>query len=258
MRLIAPRVLMSPLPLPAAASTPVSSCGQPPLEAFASARALGAASAGGRLRRLGQKAASMHASEARSPAREQAAAAEAIGCGGGWRHGRGSHYRIASAYVAAHRAQLAQRQRPISSLARGSCGDGTAPASARLADGGGGADDLVKMRRVPRFHAASDPQPTERSSARLPRGQRLLTAAGPLGLSSSVAGGTASRRQRFAALEQRALDQLAHRWRPGASHGRCRDFRRRTAGSASGRQSSSRSPHPRARARHCGSAPARP
>lgn len=204
MRLIALASLLSPLLL--AASAPAQPK-QPPLDDSLKRARSEQAAAEAATARL-EKAAGAARSEAQRLQVEQAAAAQAIEAAEARITAADAQYRIAAAFVSAHRALLAQEQQPISSLLAGLAVMAQRPPLLALADGGGGTDDLVKIGVLLDFTLPVIRSRTSALSAQLAQGQRLQTAtiAARAELVRSQVE-LASRRQRFAALEQRALEQ---------------------------------------------------
>src|SRR4051812_25895372 len=203
MRPLAPLVLM--IPLLVAASAPALPRGQPIDSALKKAQAE-QASAEAETARL-EKAAAGARDEAERLRAEQAAAAQAIEAAEARITAADMQFRLASAYVAAHRARLEQEQRPVSALLAGLAVMAQRPPLLALADGGR-TDDLVKVgvlldSTLPAIRAR-----TRALSDQLAQGQRLeesaLSARAELVRSRE---NLAGRRQQFAALEKRAIDQ---------------------------------------------------
>ena len=201
MRLLAPAVIA----LLVAASSPAAPAGEPIdldlKRAIAEQKAAEARTA--QLERLAAGA----RSEAERLRAEQAAAAEAIGAAEARISAADARFRLASAYVAAHRQRLAQEQRPVSSLLAGLALMSQRPPLLVLADRGG-TDELVKVRilldsTLPVIRAR-----TAGISAQIAEGRRLeqsaLSARGEVEASRQALVG---RREQFAALERKALEQ---------------------------------------------------
>jgi len=113
--------------------------------------------------------------------------------------------RLASAYVAAHRQQLAREQRPIASLLAGLATMAERPPLLALADRGG-TDELVKVRILLDATLPVIRRKTARLSSELAAGQQLEQRA--LAAKTELVQGRkdlAARRQQFAALESRAI-----------------------------------------------------
>jgi septal ring factor EnvC (AmiA/AmiB activator) len=204
MRLIALACLLSPLFL--AASAPAQPQRQPLDEALKQARAQQAAAEAATARL--EKAAGAARSEAQRLQAEQAAAAQAIEAAEARITAADAQYRLAAAFVSAHRARLAQEQQPVSSLLAGLAVMAQRPPLLAFADGGGGTDDLVKISVLLDSTLPVIQERTRALSAQLAQGQQLqeqaVSARAELVRSQED---LASRRQRFASLEQRALEQ---------------------------------------------------
>ena len=166
---------------------------------------------------------------------QQAAAAQAIEAAEARITAADAQFRLAAAYVAAHRARIAEEQRPVSSLLAGLAVMGQRPPLLTLADRGG-VDEFVKVSvlldsTLPVIRAR-----TRALSAQLAEGQRLenvaLAARAELVRSRQA---LAERRQQFAELEQRAIEQSLAAGGQRAGHRRRRD-RRRRAGRADPRR----------------------
>ena len=189
-----------------AASAPAERQQQPLDDALKQARAEQAAAEAATARL--EKEASAARGEAQRMQAEQAAAVQAIEAAEARITAADAQYRLAAAYVGAHRARLAEEQRPISSLLAGLAVMAQRPPLLALADGGGGTDDLVKIGVLLDSTLPVIRSRTRALSEQLARGQQLQAAAvsarAELVLSQEE---LASRRQRFAALEQRALEQ---------------------------------------------------
>jgi septal ring factor EnvC (AmiA/AmiB activator) len=113
--------------------------------------------------------------------------------------------RLASAYVAAQRKQLAREQQPIASLLAGLATMAERPPLLALADRGG-TDELVKVRILLDATLPVIRRKTGRLSAKLAAGQQLQQRA--LAARAELVQGQkdlAARRQKFAALESRAI-----------------------------------------------------
>ena len=138
---------------------------------------------------------------------EEAAAAKAIDAAEARITAADARYRLAGAYVSAHRAQLAEQQRPVSSLLAGLAIMARRPPLLALADGGG-TDDLVKVGILLDSTLPVIRERTRQLSAQLSQGQRLEAAA--LAARDELIKSRqelASRRQQFALLEQRAFQR---------------------------------------------------
>jgi len=113
--------------------------------------------------------------------------------------------RLASAFVAAHRQQLAREQRPIASLLAGLATMAERPPLLALADRGG-TDELVKVRILLDATLPVIRRKTARLSSQLAAGQQLEERA--LAAKTELVQGRkdlAAKRQQFAALESRAI-----------------------------------------------------
>ena len=196
------RSLVIPLLL-TAASAPVAPSAAPLDEELRSARAE-QANAGKEAARL-ERAAGEARDEASRLRAQREAAAQAIDAAEASITASDVQLRLASAYVAAHRARLAEQQRPVASLLAGLGVMAQRPPLLALADRGG-VDELVKVRvlldsTLPVIRAR-----TSGLSAQLAEGRRLEQ--------SAVAARAelvrdrkelSAKRERFAALEQQAL-----------------------------------------------------
>ena len=205
------------LPLLAAASAPVLPEGAPLEQQLQQARAE-QATAQKEAVRLEQSAAKARGEAERLRA-EQAASAQNIEAAEARITAADIRVRLASASVAAHRRQLAEEQRPISSLLAGLAVMGRRPPLLALADQSS-ADELVKVRilldaTLPVIRAR-----TAKLSAELSETERLEQAA-----ATARAELVASRqsllirRRQFAFLEQKALDLAAKSGRQALSVG---------------------------------------
>lgn len=164
------------------------------------------ASADAETRRLERLAANGR-NEAEKLEAKEAVAAQAIEAAEARITAADAQLRLAAAYVAAHRQQLANEQEPVSSLLAGLAVMARRPPLLALADGGG-TNDLVKISilidsTLPVIRAR-----TSAISADLAEGQRLEDAAhaARAELVRSRAE-LATRREQFAKLEHRALEQ---------------------------------------------------
>ena len=154
-----------------------------------------------------EKAAGAARSEAQRLEAEQAAAEQAIEAAEARITAADVQYRLAAAYVGAHRARLAEEQRPVSSLLAGLAVMARRPPVLVLADGGG-SGDLVKIGVLLDATLPVIRNRTRTLSEQLAQGQRLQAAAvsarAELVQSQEE---LASRRRHFAALEQSAFEQ---------------------------------------------------
>jgi septal ring factor EnvC (AmiA/AmiB activator) len=205
MRRIAPLLIL--LPFLAAASAPVQPQGPSLDQELRQARSEQAA-AEARAAKLDQVA-SKARNEVEKLRAEQAASAQAMEAAEARITAADTQLRIASAYVAAHRRQLAEQQRPVSSLLAGLAVMGQRPPLMAIADRAS-ADELVRVRillgsTLPVIRAR-----TARLSAELEEGRKLEHAA--VLAQAELAGSRRNliaRRQQFAVLEQRSLDLAA-------------------------------------------------
>ena len=142
---------------------------------------------------------------------EQAAAAQAIQAAEARISAANARVRLASAYVAAHQQQLASQQQPAASLLAGLAMMARRPPLLVLASEGG-TDELVKVRLLLDSTLPVIRARTAHLSAELAQGQRLqqtaLAAKAELARSRD---NLVARRQRFAALEQKAMEQALSR-----------------------------------------------
>jgi septal ring factor EnvC (AmiA/AmiB activator) len=136
---------------------------------------------------------------------QQLAAAQAIEAAEAKITTSDTELRLASAFVAAHRQQLAVEQRPVASLLAGLATMAERPPLLAIADRGG-TDELVKVRILLDSTLPFIRTRTARLTSQLAQGQRLEQAASAArsGLVHSRQD-LATKRERFAALEQRAL-----------------------------------------------------
>ena len=205
MRRVAPLLLL--FPLLAAGSAPVRPAAVALDQELKRARQEQAA-AEAQAERLEQAAAKARGDVARLRA-EQAASAQALEAAEARITAADMQLRLASAYVALHRRQLAEQQRPVSSLLAGLAVMAQRPPLLAIADQTS-ADELVKVRillgtTVPVIRAR-----TARLSSQLEEGRRLEQSAAQaraelLGSRSNLV----ARRQQFAALEQKAVELAA-------------------------------------------------
>lgn len=154
-----------------------------------------------------EQAASRARTEADRLRAEQVAAAQAIDAAEARISAANARLRLASAYVAAHRQQLAAEQRPVSSLLAGLATMARRPPLLVLADRGS-TDELVEVRLLLDSTLPVIRRRTSRLSAQLAEDQRLqqaaLAARQELSQSRSE---LVARRERYAALEQKAIQQ---------------------------------------------------
>ena len=173
MRRIAP--LLIALPLLAAASAPVVPAGIP-IEAELQRARTEQASAEREAARLARTAQNAR-NEADRLHAQQAAAAEAMDAAEARITAADLQLRLASAYVAAHRQQLAQEQRPVSSLLAGLAVMAQRPPLLAIADREASADELVKVRLLLDVTLPVIRSRTAKISSELSEGKRLELAA---------------------------------------------------------------------------------
>jgi septal ring factor EnvC (AmiA/AmiB activator) len=155
-----------------------------------------------------ERAASHARSEAERLNAEQVAAAQAIEAGEARISAANARLQLASAYVAAHQQQLAARQQPVSSLLAGLATMARRPPLLVLADRGS-TDELVEVRLLLDSTLPVIRARTAQLSAQIAQGQRLRQAA--LAAREELArsrGELVARRQRYAILEQKAIQQV--------------------------------------------------
>jgi septal ring factor EnvC (AmiA/AmiB activator) len=154
-----------------------------------------------------EQAASKARGEADRLHADQAAAAQAIDAAEARIGAANARLQLASAYVAAHRRQLAAEQQPVSSLLAGLATMARRPPLLVLADRGG-TDQLVEVRLLLDSTLPVIRSRTSRLSAELAEGQRLqqaaLAARAELARSRDNLDG---RRRQYAALEQKAVQR---------------------------------------------------
>ena len=153
------------------------------------------------------QAASQARDEASRLRAQQDAAAQAIEAAEARITASDVQLRLASAFVAAHRQQLAREQRPIASLLAGLATMAERPPLLALADRGG-TDELVKVRILLDATLPVIRRKTARLSSELAAGQQLEQRA--LSAKTELVQGRkdlAARRQQFAALESRAISR---------------------------------------------------
>jgi septal ring factor EnvC (AmiA/AmiB activator) len=178
----------------------------PPLEAALRQAQAEQATAEAQTARL-EKAAAEARGEAQRLNAEQAAAAQAIEAAEARITAADMRFRLAAAYVAAHRRQLAEEQRPVSSLLAGLGIMARRPPLLALA-GGGSTDDLVRVGVLLDSTLPVIRNRTRALSGQISEGQRLeaVAAYARADLMRSREQLVARRRQ-FAQLERRSLDQ---------------------------------------------------
>ena len=154
-----------------------------------------------------EQAASKAKSEADRLQREEIAAAQAIEAAEAQITVADDRFQLASAHVAAYRKRLAAEQQPVSSLLAGLATMAGRPPLMVLADGGH-TDELVEVRLLLDSTLPVIRSRTSRLSAQLAEGERLqqaaLAARAEISQSRDQLG---ARKERFAALEQKAVEQ---------------------------------------------------
>src|SRR4051812_37835464 len=177
-----------------------------PLDAALKAALSEQADADAETARLEQAAAKAQTQASRLQA-QQAAAAQAIEAAEARIGAANARLQLTSAYVAAHRQQLATEQQPVSSLLAGLATMARRPPLLAIADGGG-TDELVKVRLLLDATLPVISSRTSKLSAEVAEGQRLQQAALAARAELSRSRGVLAARQRsFAALEQKAVSQ---------------------------------------------------
>ena len=154
-----------------------------------------------------EQAASRARTEADRLHARQVAAAQAIEAAEARISAANARLQLASAYIGAHRQQLAAEQRPAASLLAGLATMARRPPLLVLADRGS-TDELVEVRLLLDSTLPVIRSRTSHLSAQLAEGQRLQQAA--FAARAELARSRDNlivRRQQFAALEQRALGQ---------------------------------------------------
>ena len=154
-----------------------------------------------------EKAASQARTEADRLHGEQVAAAQAIDAAEARISAANARLQLAASYVAAHQRQLAAEQQPVSSLLAGLATMARRPPLLVLADRGS-TDELVEVRLLLDSTLPVIRRRTAALSAQLAQGQRLQQAA--IAARSELAnsrGELVARRQRYAALEQKAVQR---------------------------------------------------
>ena len=154
-----------------------------------------------------EKLASTARTEADRLRAEQAAAAQAMQAAEARISAANERLQLASAYVAAHRRRLEAEQQPVSDLLAGLATMARQPPLLVLADPQG-TDELVKVRLLLDSTLPVIRSRTASLSAQLSQGQRFREAA--VAAKAELAksrDNLVARRQRFAALEQKAVQQ---------------------------------------------------
>jgi septal ring factor EnvC (AmiA/AmiB activator) len=194
------------LPLLAAATAPVQPAGVSLDDQLKQARSE-QATAEAEAAKLEQAAAKAKGEADRLHA-QQAAAAQALEAAEARITAADAQLRIASAFVAAHRRQLADQQRPVASLLAGLAMMSRRPPLLAIADEHN-VDELVKVRILLKSTLPVIRARTTGLAAQLTQGQRLeLAAAAARSELIQSKADLGAKQQQFAALEQRAV-QLA-------------------------------------------------
>src|SRR6478736_4480437 len=167
MRRLALALLLCPL----VTASAVAQEGGMPLDAALKSALAEQSSADAETARLEQTAAKARTEADRLHA-QQAAAAQAIEAAEARIGAANARLQLASAYVAAHRQQLAAEQQPVSSLLAGLATMARRPPLLVLADEGG-TDELVKVRLLLKATLPVIRSRTANLSAQLGEGQRL-------------------------------------------------------------------------------------
>jgi septal ring factor EnvC (AmiA/AmiB activator) len=202
MRRLAFALLLTPLVAASAPAEPQSS----PLQAALKQAMADQAAAEAQTARLENAAANARGEAERLNA-QQAAAAQAIEAAEARITAADMRFRLAAAYVAAHRQQLANEQRPVSSLLAGLAVMARRPPLLALADGAS-TDELVKVGVLLDSTLPVIRNRTQALSGQISEGQRLAaTAAYARADLVKSREQLIARRQQFAQLEQRALQQ---------------------------------------------------
>jgi septal ring factor EnvC (AmiA/AmiB activator) len=202
MRALAFALLLCPL----LAGSALAQSGGQPLDAQLKAAMAEQAAAEAETAKL-EQAASKAQSTADQLHAQQAAAAQAIEAAEARISVANARRLLMSAYLAAHRQQLAAEQQPVSSLLAGLATMARRPPLLVLADQGG-TDQLVQVRLLLDSTLPVIRRRTSRLSAELSRGQRLQQAA--IAAQTELArsrDNLVARRQQYAALEQQAEQQ---------------------------------------------------
>ena len=198
-------LLLLPLPLLVAASGPVIKDVEPLDQVLKEARSE-QASADAETKRLEAVAAKARGEAERLNA-EQAAAAEAIDAAEAQITAADMQSRLANAYVAAHRARLEEEQKPLSSLLAGLAIMAKRPPLLALADGGD-TDDLVKVGVLLDSTLPVIRRRTRGLTQQLAQGEQFQAAAAAARTEVERSQKELrERQQKFAGLEQRALQQ---------------------------------------------------
>jgi septal ring factor EnvC (AmiA/AmiB activator) len=191
---------------PLLAASALAQGGAEPLDAALKAALAEQAAADTQTAKL-EQAASQARTQADRLHEEQAAAAQAIDAAEARISAANARLQLTSAYVAAHQQRLAAEQQPVASLLAGLATMARRPPLLVLADRGS-TDELVEVRLLLDSTLPVIRSRTSRLSAQLAEGQHLQQAA--FAARAELArsrDGLVIRRQRYAALEQKALQQ---------------------------------------------------
>ena len=200
------RFALALLICPLLTASAIAQGGGEPLDAALRAALAEQANADTETVRLEQAAARAQSEAGRLHA-QQAAAAQAIDAAEARISAANARLQLTSAYVAAHRRQLAGQQQPVSLLLAGLATMARRPPLLVLADRGG-TDELVKVRLLLASTLPVIRNRTSLLSAELRQGERLQNAA--LAARAELArsrDNLASRQRTYAALEQKAVQQ---------------------------------------------------
>src|SRR4051794_40001334 len=200
------RFALALLLCPMLAASAIAQGGGDPLDAALKAALAEQASAGAETARLDQAAAKAQTVASRLQA-QQAAAAQAIEAAEARIGAANARLQLTSAFIAAHRQQLATEQQPVSSLLAGLATMARRPPLLVLADRGG-TDELVKVRLLLAATVPVIRSRTGRLAAALAQGERLQrTAFAARTELARSRDNLAMRRRSFAALEQKAVQR---------------------------------------------------
>jgi septal ring factor EnvC (AmiA/AmiB activator) len=154
-----------------------------------------------------QQAAAHAKGEAERLHAQEAAAAQAIEAAEARITAADMQYRLASAYVAAHRRRLSEAQQPMASLLAGLATMARRPPLLAISDAGG-TDELVKVRILVESTLPVIRKRTAGIASELSKGEQLqqtaLSARAEMARSRQELG---ARRQQFASLEEQAMKQ---------------------------------------------------
>ena len=138
---------------------------------------------------------------------DEAAAAQALEAAEARITAADMQYRLASAYVAAHRQRLAEEQQPMASLLAGLATMARRPPLLAISDSGG-TDELVKVRILVESTLPVIRKRTAGIASELLKGEQLqqaaLSARAEMARSREELG---ARRRQFASLERQAMEQ---------------------------------------------------